>query len=255
MVEQKPSSVEDVVITAWILTHPHGDHNGAWIQFTKSAEYKDKITVKHLIGNDPSNYIQTHMSGIYYAFDYSEQSKLFAGCLYIKVHTGQMLFFPGVTVDILFTPEDIYPDFIVDQNSACTISFKATLNESETHEEMSFLFLADVLENGAQRMVEMYKEDLKCDVVQMGHHGNGGGSIEFYQLCQAKFVMWPIDEKAYTTKWEWERWPQTVWATENIETVILAWEGHYVFWFEESIDINTDFSGTEDANGDYSKPY
>ena len=35
-------------------------------------------------------------------------------------------------------------------------------------------------------IIENYREELKSDYLQMGHHGNGGLSEEFYRLVEPK---------------------------------------------------------------------
>ena len=44
MIAQKPQGIDDVVISAWIVTHGHSDHFGVYNLFAKY--YADKVTVK-----------------------------------------------------------------------------------------------------------------------------------------------------------------------------------------------------------------
>ena len=255
MVEQKPAEVEDVVISAWIVSHGHGDHCGAWVAL-KSSSYADKIKVKMLIGNDPSEYVHSTLDGIGHIFPHGQRYADFPDCVYMKAYAGQQFLFPGVTINMLYSPEDVYPDFMFELNCAATVAFDVIVNRSDTHEEMRFLFLCDVTEVGAARIVEMYGEDLKYDVVQVGHHGNKGGNLELYQLCDPKYALWSSEE-AWATNPTPLNMPQNKWLIEHVgkENVIYSYVGNYTFWFEQKIDLDGDFSNSVDPDGEYSKFY
>ena len=255
MVEQKPAEVEDVVISAWIVSHGHGDHCGAWVAF-KSSPYADKIKVKMLIGNDPSDYVHSTLDGTGHIFPHGQRYADFPGCVYMKAYAGQQFLFPGVTINMLYSPEDVYPDFMFELNCAATVAFDVIVNQSSTHEEMRFLFLCDVTEVGAARIVEMYGEDLKYDVVQVGHHGNKGGNLELYQLCDPKYALWSSEE-AWATNPTPLNMPQNKWLIEHVgeENVIYSHEGNYTFWFEQKINTDGAFSGSTDSDGEYSRFY
>lgn len=253
MLAQKPDEVEDIVISAWIVTHGHGDHCGAWVAL-KSSSYADKVTVKMLVGNDPSDYTHSTLDGTGHIFPHGQRYKDFPGCVYMKAHTGQQFQFPGVTINMLYAPEDVYPEFMFELNCAATIAFDVIINANETREETRFLFLADVTEVGAERIVDMYGEDLNYDVVQVGHHGNKGGNLELYQLCDPSVALWS-SEKAWATNPTPLNMAQNKWLLENVDKVIYSFEGNYTFWFEEKIDLGGDIAGSLDENKDYSRFY
>lgn len=231
LVEQKPEGVDKLVITAWFVTHAHPDHLGGYKAFAASP-YKDEVEVKRLVANDISDYVCA-------SFDnnttdrspyYKDLSKLISGCVYVKGNTGQQFCFPGVTVDILYTPSDVYPDTIFEHNAGGSMAFRLTVNESETREEKTFMFLGDVTAPGAEIMVKMYKEDLKSDVVQIGHHGSNGGSMDFYKYCDSKLAFLPNTKEIDDGK-NWESWPHVAWAMEHADLVVRAWQGNYTVWF------------------------
>lgn len=227
LVRYKPDEVEDIVITAWILTHPHGDHVGGY-RGMAASEYADKITVKTLIANGTPAYLHTVMDDKDNPPNYVNEAKKFPGCRYIKANTGQR---PGVTIDILYSPADVYPDFIFELNSAATITFHLTVEESETHREVRYLFIADNSVRDSDRIAEMYREDLKSDVVQAGHHG-AGGSQALYEYCDADIALWPTSQARLEGGSWWKDWPQAVWLRENVKVNIAHGGGTCTMWFE-----------------------
>ena len=190
-----------------------------------------KITVKTLIANGTPAHLHTVMDGKWSPPNYDNEAKKFAGCRYIKANTGQRFCFPGVTVDILYSPADVYPDFIYELNSAATITFHLTVEESETRREFRYLFIADNIEQGSDRIAEMYRENLKSDVVQAGHHG-AGGSQALYEYCDADIALWPTSQARLEGGSWWKDWPQAVWLRENVKVNIAHGGGTCTMWFE-----------------------
>ena len=227
MLEQKPDEVEDLVIAAWVITHAHIDHCGVYNWFAKN--YRDKVTVKMLIGNDPTDFIHSRLDNPPHIFAHAKRHKDFEGCVYAKVHTGQTLFFPGISMNILYSHEDVYPNFMLEINGAATIAFDVVVNSDNTR----FFFLADVTEEGAGYLVKMYEEDIKCDVLQIGHHGNKGGSYELYRLCAPRLAFWPTRTE-YPDRAHIVVQPQNKWIFENVEAVIRSGNGNYTMYFGEN---------------------
>lgn len=237
MVAMKPDGVDELVITAWIITHAHADHIGGIKSFAKSV-HKDEVALKMIIANDVPDYLTTIIDNPGRYQYYKDLSKTFKDCVYVKANAGQQFFFPGVTVDMLYTPADVYPEFLYEFNAGFCIGFRLTVNESETRDEKTFVFLGDITKPGAEIFAKMYREDLKCDVVQIGHHGHNGGSQEFYQYCDAKTVFLPNTKELYDGG-GYKRYPHVVWAMENADKVIMAWEGNYTIWFGADAAANS----------------
>lgn len=246
MREQTPN--DDIVIRAWIVTHSHKDHFGVYNEFARY--YKDEVTVETLIGNDVSDYINANLEESVRGFSYSQRCKTYSGCKYMKIHTGQQLFLPGITLRVLYTHEDVYPNFMPEVNSGADIALDATVTKDGTR----FVFLADVTEVGAGRIVNMYGEDMKCDVMQVGHHGNKGGSLALYKLCAPDIALWPASseycERDYIVKMS-----QNKWLLENVAIIARSGDGNYTISFAEKIDLGENVTGDTDENGDYTRLY
>ena len=71
----------------------------------------------------------------------------------------------------------------------------------------SMLFCADVGVGMSEKIMEQYPKKIKCDYIQMGHHGNGGLSEAFYRLASPRaaffdapdWLMNPEEGKNYST--------------------------------------------------------
>jgi hypothetical protein len=64
------------------------------------------------------------------------------------------------------------------------------------------LFLGDLGVEGGQKLLKRYPTELKSDIVQMAHHGQGGVSKNVYQAIAPRICLWP------TPKWLWNNQPE-----------------------------------------------
>lgn len=64
--------------------------------------------------------------------------------------------------------------------------------------EQSVLFLNDLGSIGGRRLLATYGDQLKSDIVQMAHHGQGGVTKEVYAAIGAQVHLWP------TPIWVWK---------------------------------------------------
>jgi len=226
MSEQKPDGIDDIVISAWILTHGHGDHFGVINKFLEN--YEDKVTVRMLVGNDVSDCVYKTTEKGTRSFDFDSVAGYFGGCVPMKAHTGQKFYFPGVTFTVLRTHEDIYPQTMHLFNDVASTVFDAVIGDSR------FLWLADVEKSSAPRLQEMYGEDLKCDVMQIAHHGIGDGWDDLYALCNPKIALWPAGDEVLTYKngIRFER-PHIKYLVDTTEQMIYAAYGSHTIEFEK----------------------
>lgn len=238
MCEQKPDGVDGIIISAWIITHGHGDHTGVIRYFMK--HYSDKVTVKMIIGNDaPDVVYQSSEDGFVRHFEYSRVSEAFSDCVYMKAHTGQQFFFSGVTFTVLCTHEDFFPNMIDAYNNTSMVmeavirgeATKSPVAEGKTR----FIWLADVQSNGANRLADMYGEEMKCDVMQIAHHGIGNCSwYELYSLCSPKIAYWPCGRTVleYKNGTRFTR-PHIKFLVDTTEQIVFQAYGSYTMWFDE----------------------
>jgi hypothetical protein len=62
----------------------------------------------------------------------------------------------------------------------------------------SVMWLGDLQHLGSKIVMDTYaKDDLKCDLLQVGHHGYWGGSDELYRAVDPEIAIWPMPEFRY----------------------------------------------------------
>ena len=193
-------------VEAWFLSHAHKDHmyelskmlseysadsnykiNNIYFDFPEfgSAEYPANNADMEIsqIRENINKYGEVIGAGADY---YDQINGAFINTE--AVAQGLSLEIDGVRLDILQTwsPED----------------GTSNLNDTSivirmTAEGQRVLFLNDLGTIGGRRLLATYGDDLKSDIVQMAHHGQGGVSKDVYDTIGAQVHLWP------TPIWVW----------------------------------------------------
>ncbi len=189
------SSTNKIHIRAWYLSHGHGDHYYNMYSFFKNSTYNTKVTLDYLITNFPSD-AETHNTidintSVRDGF-FAEISNLMGGHpKYVKVHTGQKLYFCNVEMEVLYTHEDLFPTSLQYFNNTGVAARFTIRNKDSSTAKTNWLYLGDIQTRASKWMRAMYGSYLATDMVQVSHHGATGVEWEFYQLTQAKVLWWP----------------------------------------------------------------
>ena len=174
-------------VDIWFFTHCHNDHYGAWLKLMEDGRFD--IDVGALCFHFPDR------EWLLSREDREYTERLFAaldGC-HIPIVTpraGEVLSCGGIDVEILNEPIGYqeYPSI-----NPTSILLKVHFPNR------SVLFLGDFDVWAEKKYEENFStEKLRCDIVQMAHHGQKGVSREFYELIAPKYCLYP------TPAWLWE---------------------------------------------------
>ena len=199
-------------VNAWFITHPHSDHAGALAQIIE--EGLNGLTVDAVICNfaDPAWYQANEA----YRADFVERIRGDIAAAFgdrtITAHRGNVYDIDGVHITCMNDPYLVNSNSI--NNSSCALRFEIGGKK--------VMFLGDMGEDvGNQFLADHAGEDLKCDIVQMAHHGQAGVDRNFYEVLAPTTCLWcapgwlyddPVDK--YRTK-EVRGWMQELGANDH----------------------------------------
>jgi glyoxylase-like metal-dependent hydrolase (beta-lactamase superfamily II) len=185
----------DIVIAAWFISHPHGDHYPALIDFIRDHGDDRSITIQRIMHNythheryningsaglDTSG---TNVQELYTALEtYADEVPI------IKVHTGQVINFGSASIEIMYTIEDLMPNAIPNINDSSLVI--------RVHmADQSIMLLADTCYDSGPIMNNIWGSYLKSDIMQIAHHGQWPSVAEIYHSIKADIILFPAKTK------------------------------------------------------------
>jgi hypothetical protein len=111
-------------------------------------------------------------------------------------HAGELMRFPGVEVRTLCTHEEHYPAPLAHCNQAST-AWKLTFNSGKTA-----IVYGDIwTDQGKYLARNLSPEYLKCDVMQVIHHGLSGAVLELYEKNDPEICLWATLQRRFEGRW------------------------------------------------------
>lgn len=177
-------------VDAWLITHPHSDHIGALYELLTNPDFA--ITI----------------DDVYYSFPplfwYQEYEPKRAGMVSDIMDAFSLLPTESLHGDI-YAGQEIWVDNvkITVMNEAYRSSSNSINNSSVTYmleiNGKKALFLGDMGFEAGNRLVKNHRAaELKCDIVQMAHHGQYGVSYKVYDILQPEICLWSAPQ------WLWD---------------------------------------------------
>ena len=194
-----------IVVAAWIMSHHHSDHFGAFKAMAEK-EYAKDIIIEQFIANPTSaTYDWRHANAPYnYGTDFNHSAynySVFAALLekfggdakIVNPHMGQRMQIRNADVEFLFTgDEDLFHthmDNTNDSSMVFTVNFDMGTETAE--DDSKILMLNDSCVDSQYGVImPLYSQVLDCDIVQVGHHGLGGPSSSLYRMMEPTVAVW-----------------------------------------------------------------
>ena len=173
-------------VKAWLITHPDSDHAGALADIL--YKHNGEITI----------------DGIYYSFHedswYAEKDAEVANMVaYLKgafalvpqntlhgdIVSGQVIDAGPAKIQVLNKAYKANSDFVNNSSVAYMVSLNGT----------NVVFLGDLARAGGEMLMADHDlRALKCDVVQLAHHGQNGVDFEVYKALRPSVALWPTPQ-------------------------------------------------------------
>lgn len=187
-------------VDAWILTHPHPDHIGA---FNAIMENPEDITVDMVydvfIDLEEYQNVAEEWDRIDVYEKHLEQA--FEGKFSITyIERDMSLEILGLEV----TCFNAYDEEVKSRTDSICNNGSLMLKFEGSNE--SFLICADVEDEMAEYLMNTYGEEMAADYVQMSHHGNWGLTEDFYELVAPRVAFFDGPASLYEKSDLYDGW-------------------------------------------------
>lgn len=199
MKKQSPDP-NNIVISAWIITHAHNDHAGAYWTFERQYGDLSSINLKQVIYNFPEREKTNGNDGNYQSSIVEATQGFASKPEILKVHTGNVLYYPGISINVLYTQENylaVSSDFKGNYNAASLVL------QFVTDDGDKIFVGADHPVSGSYEgtpwcegaIYNWYGSFIESDVATAFHHGYyGGADSTVYYVIKPKMVLLPCDQ-------------------------------------------------------------
>ncbi len=192
---QSHSGGEKPVIRAWVMTHLHGDHTGAFKRIASRENPQELFTLEYMIYSSlpPGNpgIEEEEVDGGSRVRSLEQAVSRFPGAKMVYAHTGMQFRFCNLSMEILYAPESLF------KNLRAPDDFNNSSILSRLRDEKgSVLFTGDLGDIASRLSLRLYGSALASDMVQMSHHGLNG-PYEFYNEVKAATLFYPCSTSFY----------------------------------------------------------
>lgn len=193
--EDAPHLIETVQamggrVNAWLITHLHNDHCGALISILNMEQMPLEIDGIYYSVAGQEWYDQYDPTRAQTAAAFmSAIGKVPAEKRHDDIKKGTQIQVGDATVTVMNRRYQLS----VDSGNNASVAYRVTLNGKK------ILYLGDMGLNGGDLLLQDWSgTDMKCDIVQMAHHGQNGVGENFYQTVRPEICLWP------TPQWLWD---------------------------------------------------
>lgn len=179
-------------IAAWFITHPHDDHFRGFVNFCSA--FGDRVVIDKVIYNFPTPEICPG-GGILTEFKAVIAAR--AETETVTPERGDRFEFGDAVFDVIFVCTDLAPGGAKGINNCSLV----TRMELAGHRVM---WLGDIERQAADFICAHYsEEELRCDIMQVAHHGYTGASDQLYRAIDPEVILWPCPDFWYHPGCRW----------------------------------------------------
>ena len=228
------ASGKDIRIAAWFVSHAHGDHMG--MMRKEASKFANKFTVERVIANlmssdELSKSLASTYGGNFGSSDdtntnYVRQAAKTMGAEMISCHTGQRFYFGDTVFEILYTVDDYVPN-ITNALNTSTILVRAITTDA-SGKSSTMMVMGDVTGPAMARCNKLYGSDMRCEIVQVAHHGystwgNDSAVAASYKFMSPEIVLWPQGSHAFPNYKE-KSYSKVLWdgTNKNFKAMFVA---------------------------------
>lgn len=185
------NGIEQIVVSAWVITHAHRDHYGFGQVFFST--YQNEVQINSFLynavaGNSASQTVKKMLSSNY------PTAKIFS------LDVGTCIWLADVQVEVLMTPEALTadkPNAINEDFNNSSLVLKLTVGNK------TVLMTGDASKAAWEWLAETYPavdgvSKLKSDVLQVPHHGaKTAGTTAGYALVDPDVLVYPAGARLY----------------------------------------------------------
>lgn len=174
-------------VAGWFFSHAHEDHIGKFLDILRF--HLNEIEIEKIYYNFPSPNLSDAArwgeceKATMARFERAVAENSNIKC--INLHAGQRFFVRNLEFVVLCTHEDVFPASLSDFNDTST-SLMMNVNGCKV------LFPGDSAVESNKVIVARWGDYLKCDIVQVSHHGHKGTSCDFYSLADADCALFAV---------------------------------------------------------------
>jgi len=188
--EDYPQLIEYIggrTVEGWFLTHPHVDHITAFMDMIDN--HRDEFELKAVYYNfHTKEFIAEHEPVNNKMMEMWEEFKPKIADISVIPQVGDIIEIDDFKIEILFAP-----DVTVTKNATNCSSMVFMIDNGNR----KILFLGDLGPWGGDRLLQTKADKLKCDIVQMSHHGHLCCDFDVYLMADPEICMWNCEEWLY----------------------------------------------------------
>jgi len=210
-------------VDAWFVSHPHGDHVGAFITILENRKGITIDTIYHsrlssTLLSQEANARNLYALPFYNALERQTDTKV------VDIQrTGIVYDIDGVKIKVLGIANK---DILTNAYNNSSMILKVT------DASKSVLFLGDAGVECGEKLLAAFPDELDCDYIQMAHHGQQGCDQTFYNTVNFKACLWPTPswlwnagENSNYKTWETRKWIAAKGITENhVSSLEFDWK-------------------------------